>query len=277
LARPLIGRLSAKSTSRFPVTGDVTLDLEGARFVMSSDGRDSVASGAFWVGLERYEGSTFSVFAALVPECTSFADVGANTGLFSLAARALSDSIAVTAFEPFPAAADRIMANVAANRFRSIEIVRCAVSDAPGLLPLHFNRSLRLTQGASLREHPYATDRIDVPIVTLDEYYALPVRSAPDLLKVDVEGMEPLVLKGAANIVRVCRPTIICELNTPDCYAALRRFIQENRYLAFRLADSTIVADQELSTAGPVAQNRLLVHESRRRLIDVAVRSVLRG
>src|SRR6185312_16287930 len=53
--RPLFSRLDVRTVDRFPVCGRIVLSLAGEKsFVMQSDGKDSVASAAFWVGLDAY-------------------------------------------------------------------------------------------------------------------------------------------------------------------------------------------------------------------------------
>lgn len=102
-SRPLLSRCSMRTVDKFPVRGPMPIRFHDREvFVMQSDGRDSAASGAYWVGLDAYEGCTLSVFAHLVATCQHIVDVGANTGLFSLLAATINPQATVHAFEPFP-------------------------------------------------------------------------------------------------------------------------------------------------------------------------------
>ncbi|MFN0128183.1 MAG: FkbM family methyltransferase [Verrucomicrobiales bacterium] len=262
--RPVFARFDLRAVDKFPVRGSIPIRFQGRTvFVMESDGRDSVASGAFWVGLDAYEGCTLTVFAHFAKTSHQIVDVGANTGLFSLLAASLNKDAVIHAFEPFPGAADLLEANLRANRFGTIHLVRAAVADQPGTLPLYYNDALRLTQGASLRNWDYVTGKVDVPVMRLDDYLAERGIETIDLLKVDVEGAEPEVLAGAENTIARCTPDIFCELIKEDCFPKLRAFIQRHGYRAYRLAGAGLVPDFELAEKGPVAWNRLFIHPSR--------------
>jgi FkbM family methyltransferase len=262
--RPVFSRFDLRSVDKFPVRGPVSINFQGRPvFVMESDGRDSVASGAFWVGLDVYEGCTLQVFAHLARTSRHIVDVGANTGLFSLLAGTQNPDAVIHAFEPFPSAADMLEANLRANRLTNIRVTRAAVSDQPGTLPLYFNDALRLTQGASLRNWDYVTGKVEVPVIRLDDYLAEQGLDTIDLLKVDVEGSEPEVLAGAEATIARCKPDIVCELVKDDCYPKLRDFIKPHDYRAYRLAAGGLHPDFDLSEQGPVAWNRLFIHPSR--------------
>ncbi len=262
--RPVFSRFDLRAVDKFPVRGPVSIRFQDRPvFVMESDGRDSVASGAFWVGLDAYEGCTLSVFAHLAQASHHIVDVGANSGLFSLLAASLNKNAVIHAFEPFPGAADLLESNLRANHFTNIRLTRAAAADQPGTLPLYFNDALRLTQGASLRNWDYVTGKVDVPVIRLDDYLAERGIDSIDLLKVDVEGAEPEVLAGAENTIARCTPDIFCELIKDDCFPKLRDFVHRYGYRAYRLAASGLVPDFDLAEHGPVAWNRLFIHPGR--------------
>jgi len=273
--RPVFSHFDLRAVDKFPVRGPVAIRFHGRPvFVMESDGRDSVASGAFWVGLDAYEGCTLRVFGHLARDSRHIVDVGANTGLFSLLAGTLNPAATIHAFEPFPSAAERLEVNIRANRLDNIRLTRAALADQPGTLPLYFNDALRLTQGASLRDWEYTTDRVEVPVVRLDDHLRSQGIESIDLLKVDVEGSEPEVLLGAEETIARCTPEIICELIQEDCYPKLRAFIRRHDYRAYRLAADGLHPDFDLSVEGPVAWNRLFIHSSRLHRLEGCTQAV---
>jgi len=262
--RPLCGRFDMRVVDKFPVRGPMTIRFQGRPvFVMESDGKDSAASGAFWVGLDAYEGCTLPVFAHLAATSRQIVDVGANTGLFSLLAGSLYPGCTVHAFEPFPPAADWLQANLRTNRLKNVHLRRAALSDYTGTLPLFYNNALRLTQGASLQARQDRVNQVEVPVSRLDDYLAAEGVETLDLLKIDVEGYEPQVLAGVETTVRRCQPEIICEAIRFEHYPQLRAFIQRHDYRAYRLAADGLYEDFELAEEGPVAWNRLFIHSSR--------------
>jgi FkbM family methyltransferase len=126
-----------------------------------------------------------------------FADVGANLGLYTLwAARRVSTQGRVHAFEPVPDVRERLRCNVALNAFDQVEIVASAVGAEPGRVTL--NRVAGASGRTSRYVHPEAGS-IEAPVVALDAYFR--GRRPPDLLKIDVEGMELDVLLGARELL----------------------------------------------------------------------------
>jgi FkbM family methyltransferase len=141
-------------------------------------------------------------------------DVGAYVGTFS---RELLDSnlfAQVVAFEPNPACAEQLE-RLAASDAR-LTLVRSAVGEAQGQADLHADRN-----AATASVLPYAagyrTDgpvaRLSVPMVTLDAYREQQLQGrAVALLKVDTQGHDLAVLKGAARLIASDRPLVVVEL-----------------------------------------------------------------
>jgi FkbM family methyltransferase len=124
-------------------------------------------------------------------------DVGANIGVFALELSAAGfDS--VHAFEPVHSTFMRLVANVGQT---NIKVVNAALGAANG--PLVF----AITNGSPATNHSVANAAScsgpveRVAVLTLDEYCAAHAISHIDLLKIDVEGMEPCVLRGARELM----------------------------------------------------------------------------
>jgi FkbM family methyltransferase len=139
----------------------------------------------------------------------TFFDVGAHYGWLSIAAaHRVGPFGRVVAFEPSPANADILSYHKRINRLRQIEILRKAVSDSdsdsvPFFLVnggLSFRNSLTIGPNETLHVTPAEKTRTEVPSITLDRF-CLDSGSYPDLIKIDVEGAELLVLRGAENLL----------------------------------------------------------------------------
>jgi FkbM family methyltransferase len=135
-------------------------------------------------------------------------DVGANVGyLTSLAASRAGGGGSVIAYEPHPRVFELLQANVARWRGRSdlapVEIRQAAVSDRRGTAKLasgplfHENMGLASLQPADTADA--AVDLLSVAVERLDD--ALAGRRI-GVMKVDVEGHEPEVLRGAEQLLR---------------------------------------------------------------------------
>lgn len=153
-----------------------------------------------------------------------FLDVGAHIGLHTLAAaRAMQGIGQIVAFEPYETSINLLRESVLMNGFAPIVTTHhAAVSDYIGYHPLHLgmisgHHSLYpLSSGAKTSGlEPKAADSdgsvgsavttdaqavtVNTRVVTLDS--AIPPDMAPDLIKIDVEGAELEVLRGAKSVI----------------------------------------------------------------------------
>lgn len=184
-----------------------------------------------------------------------FVDVGANVGLYTVAA-ALAGSGRVLAFEPNPAARERLARNLALNGCTNAIVSPHAVAGAPGRAALHVPSSPD-TAWSSLVPGLFSEGPpIDVETTTLDaevERHGL----APVCVKIDVEGAEVRVLDGmTATLVR--RPAVICEVSASSAVAAEQRLAALG-YRVYRLGRRSIRPG--LGTLYGRA-NALFVHEA---------------
>ena len=137
-----------------------------------------------------------------------FWDVGANVGFFSLLAARLGAT--VDAFEPVPENVAALQAGVAANAYGDrIAVHAAAVAEASGSAGLVVVDDPSWSHLADRGNHARTRERIDVDVVALDDLDLPP----PDLVKIDVEGSEAAVLRGAQRLLREHRPALVVELH----------------------------------------------------------------
>ena len=129
-------------------------------------------------------------------------DIGANVGLFSFAAAALGGQ--VLAVEADTWLANLMHRSVLLNKL-PVTVLPAAVSDAPGISRLYLSEQGRASN--SLHGEGVAQTVIAVTLDSLLEYFP-----APQVLKIDVEGLEYAVLRGARKVL-AARPIIFCEVN----------------------------------------------------------------
>ena len=171
-----------------------------------------------------YEQTFYEEFVRRIGPGMHVLDIGAHVGIFTLAAaKRVGANGRVYAFEPTPATADVLERHVAMNGWQDrVESVRAVVSDADGVVPFFtyrksmaasLNREILEVMAPEHLETP--AERIDVPSVTLDSF----CRSheiKPAVIKMDVEGAELLVLRGAREVLLKHRPSILCEIHPPQ-------------------------------------------------------------
>lgn len=147
-------------------------------------------------------------------------DVGANVGLFSVAAA--SRGAHVLAIEP-----DRTMAGlIERTGHPGVQVLAVAVSDHAGVGSLNIavrGRSANFLSGGVEGSQTGGT-RHDVPVRTVTLDSLLDVYDPPDLVKIDVEGSEEAVWRGAGALIEHRRPLFICEVPHARRGSFLRTF-----------------------------------------------------
>lgn len=155
----------------------------------------------------EYEPDITALFYRLVRPGWTVFDVGANAGYFTLLGHELGAD--VHAFEPHPLVRALLERTVALqpNRPGIISVVPAACSDHLGVLPLFLAEPGNT--GMSSLGVPTGR-RVDVQLLTLD-HYSQQSNVTPNLLKIDVEGHERMVLKGAKRLLATARPVVVVE------------------------------------------------------------------
>jgi len=143
-------------------------------------------------------------------------DVGANQGFYTLlASRVVGASGQVIAFEPAATEYAKLLRNLALNRCDNVVAENKAVGARSAVERFHHVRG---HQGSwsSLRQ-PASDVESDVEVcevsaVTLDEYAKARSLHRLDVVKIDVEGGELDVLRGAQQVLTRFRPVVLCEV-----------------------------------------------------------------
>jgi FkbM family methyltransferase len=158
---------------------------------------DLAGEKAYWLG--HHEPVLQEFLRANVRPGAVVYDVGSHHGFLGICAARLGAT--VFAFEPSAENAARIRRNAELNAL-PIEVVEAAVWDAAS--------GVALVPGSSDSEWQSVPGG-RVTSLTLDEFAA--THPPPDLVKIDVEGAEARVLRGAQGLLRSRRPVVVCELH----------------------------------------------------------------
>jgi FkbM family methyltransferase len=207
------GWLHAQLRKRCGVELNVELEVfrQGLRWQLNP--ADLVQRNLFWLGTEDHW-DLFHLKRVLKSGSVLF-DVGANFGYYSLTlAHYLSRQCHVQAFEPNPPTHARLLKHIALNQLGTVITPhRLALSDVPGTGYLRDetgNHADFNSGAASLGAH---RDGVPVPVVTLDDFCGSQNINRLDFLKIDVEGFEAHVLRGAAVSLAKFQPLLCIELN----------------------------------------------------------------
>jgi FkbM family methyltransferase len=204
------GRLPAPSR-----LDEVTGWVGGVPFVMLDPARCENAKELFWGRGRRpnaHDRLALDTVAALARGSDTFLDVGAYTGLFTMAVTAYAPQVDVHAFEIVPAVADALEANVRRNGVDDrVVIHREGIGDP--------NKTMRVPSGEGGSALPsFYSSRMrfdggrEVDFRSLDSVAALIPEAARVVMKVDVEGTEDAVFRFGQAFLKTCRPHILCEV-----------------------------------------------------------------
>ncbi len=138
-------------------------------------------------------------------------DVGGYIGLYTLFfARAVGPQGRVITCEPNPRNVAELRKNVQLNHFSNVEIIPVGVGAAAGVAHFQLDavspargRVVAAADGADLT----------VPLASLDALLLEHTLPPPDFIKVDVEGLELDVIKGAAKLLAAHTPELFIELH----------------------------------------------------------------
>jgi FkbM family methyltransferase len=176
---------------------------------------------------------------AVLPAGGTFVDVGANIGFFTLLAAARVGAAGrVVALEPHPEIAAVLRGNVAMNALPNVQVMQLAAADAAGTATLAgFEGG---NWGVSTIAHGSAegAPAFEVRCAPLDEVLREAGVQTAELVKVDVEGAEPRVLRGMRDGLRAGRyHRVLVELHPwewADAPAEFGEMAEEMRTAGYR-------------------------------------------
>jgi len=189
----------------------LTVNAGGLSYVLAPEGA---------VPLEMWSGRYFEkqelefVLSVLEPGMT-FVDVGANVGIFSIAAAKKVQDGRVLAFEPCGWTYERLIKNQGLNGLTNLQTIHAALGERAAEAILHVNvpgKDGLNTIGRPTHVDSEVAGAEKVLVVTLDEALRQCGILRVDVMKMDVEGAELFVLLGAKQLLsRSNAPLILYE------------------------------------------------------------------
>lgn len=204
---------------KLPPSGTLNLKLsKNKSLIFQTNQTNYLTQLLFWNGYLKFEYTP--IFLKLVKKTSTFYDIGANIGYYSLLAAAHNDRIKVVGFEPALGPLHYFKKNVAANGYATkIKIEPIALSDGEGEIEFHETKSKKYQylehnlagDGSAIKDEGGNFITRKVQTLTLDDYVRQSNETNIDLIKMDTEGTEHLILKSAAYVLAEYKPVIICE------------------------------------------------------------------
>jgi FkbM family methyltransferase len=168
-----------------------------------------------------------------LPSVALAVDIGGNWGQSIEALKRTAKPAKIVSFEPNPVLGARLERVYAGDA--KVQIERCGLGDTAGGFTLYvpkyngfiYDGLASLDEGeaknwlnpgsmAWFDPAKLVLDKYDVPIKTLDSYGL-----TPDIVKIDVQGLEPQVVRGGLQTFRRAKPVTIIETPSPELVALL--------------------------------------------------------
>jgi FkbM family methyltransferase len=162
-----------------------------------------------------YEHEIVRLLLTLVKPNSYFLDIGANIGLISIPILFQIETCQVVSFEPSPNALPFLIRTVEESRFRNRwKVIGKAANDQPGEIKFTIaSEALGAYDGMHDTMRAGNMRIIKLPATTLDREWEQMNRPNVSMIKIDVEGAELLVLRGAQKCIQNCQPSILLEWN----------------------------------------------------------------
>lgn len=195
-----------------------------------------------------FEPNEFAFLDDVVKDGMTFVDVGANEGLYTVfAASRVGRSGRVLAVEPSSRERTVLERNIERNGLENVTVVPHALAAEAGIANLQVAPKLHgghNTLGGFAHEGIAAIGAEQVAVETFDALAQRLSIERVDVMKIDVEGAEVKVLRGARRMLTSWRPTLLIEANeaalrgqgtsTTDLIALLRSFGYDIRVFSYR-------------------------------------------
>jgi FkbM family methyltransferase len=223
----------------------------------------------------QYESPSLApVLEAFLESGSTFVDVGANVGVYTAwASRCVRGSGRVLAFEPVPATREYLEHVVALNALANVRVVSKALGAGTGSVSLWVVPHASGLTSVLAPVDESSARRVEVPMSTLDDELSIAGGATPTLVKIDVEGYEMEVLRGAVRTLSADDgPAVVFETEHDLFVRAGVRFADvpawfEDRfgYRLFALLPSGLQPIAPGTTIPP-ALNTLALHPERHRV-----------
>lgn len=196
----------------------------------------------FWKGIKGWEYVSLELWIRLCRRSSVICDIGANTGVYALTAKAVNPSAKVVAVEPVERVFRKLEGNISLND-RAVVAVNAAVSDHTGTAILYdlpqLDHVLSVSLEAEWNNKSTALRPVEVPCITVTDLLLQIGASKVDLLKIDVETHEPAVLRGFHELIKRDRPSMLIEILNEDVASQISALLEGLDYQYYNIDDVT--------------------------------------
>lgn len=168
----------------------------------------------------NYEADNYEFLRKHCGKGQTVIDVGAHLGLFSICAwQCTGRTGKVYSFEPTRTTFDLLQETIRINGARNhVKALQAAVADQKGKVTFYIGEAKTDVANSLVADPERKRNSYEVPMVALDEFVEKNNAGHIDFIKIDAEGAELSVLKGARKILTEHRPVCILGMHPSSIY-----------------------------------------------------------
>jgi FkbM family methyltransferase len=174
-------------------------------------------------------------------------DIGANIGQtsFNMFRKQTEKGLnpVIYAFEPYPRTFEKLKTNISLNKDAAVKAYNSGIGEKKGTL--HMMQHSPSNSGG-FRMTADKKNSVEVAVTTFDEFISEHEIPAVDFIKIDVEGFEVQVLKGALQSINRFKPVIIFEYSLENILAQggdIREVLNELQSMNYKIGSKEGIED----------------------------------
>ena len=220
---------------------------KAAKFRIRSDSEDDYFQLGYTNMISSYEPETLECWESVTKDTGLVLDVGAYTGIFTLIALRQGGANSCISFEPNPISCAKLITNIQLNSYtKKARVLNIGVGEEFSRRELKVPRLRNGSSAVQVSDSKVKRNMDDwitlreIEILTVDEVVA-ERSNRVSAIKIDVEGYEINVLKGAVNCLTVDKPAILLECLSLSDLTEIRSFLCDYGYLRVTSLDGLMM------------------------------------
>lgn len=168
-----------------------------------------------------YESDNLNVLISALRPNSTMIDIGANIGLVSIPLLHAQPTLRVLSVEPSPNTQTCLQRTIAGSVYRDRwSAIPIAVGDQEGAVEFYYaDAALAVYDGLQDTHRAGPTNRLTVPMTTVDRIWTDAGRPDVCAIKIDIEGGEATALRGSVSCLGSARPVVLFEWNAVNLHA----------------------------------------------------------
>ena len=196
---------------------------------------DGVALRCFWNN--HYEKKTLEIWSKLSAIEGIILDIGAHTGIYSLAAKKSINKGDVLSFEPHFLNFARLNLNLRGNGFSTKTMFMNAVGKSNQIQPFSVMSNIDYLSSGGKIGNLKNQSTTQIQTLAIDSLLDITAKKNVNLVKIDVEGNEYECLQGMEETINLSKPIIFLECMSERYNREIESFLKYHDYIFFIIDD----------------------------------------